>query len=205
MIMKNITIDLENLHDYAFVKERLFVRLWYKDTKFDENILQTPVLDMKMTYHILLDREDDRLSAVKLTRDFFASYNITLYQLYSDAIHSTQVLFPAVIKPLEEMVSASFELHSNLYYVSTVKGIIGSSTILYPDMPQKIYQTIGSDYYLIPSSTDEWLAIKKDQLMSPSALESIVHVVNSTFTDPSLLLSDHIYCYNSMTKKIQLA
>ena len=81
-------------------------------------------------------------------------------------------------------------------------GLNGAASLLYPEMPGKIYEHIRKKYYLLPSSIHEFLIVPKTPMINPDNLRRMVKEVNETQIAQEELLSDHIYYFdgNIITK-----
>lgn len=199
-----IPVDLHKLEDYSFVKERLVVQLENRNTELSKDVLETRVLDMKMTYGIAVNVTNERMICVKMTRDMFSHYRITLYELYQDAIKSTEKLFPVqIISVNKQYLNNDPLLPDNVLCVTNANGPGGSSAILYPDTLTKIYDYFDSNYYLLPSSTREWIAVKDNPAMTADFLKGALNTVNRKLEN-NLLLSDHVYFFDILTKSIHM-
>lgn len=199
-----IPVDLRKLEDYSYVKERLVVQLENKNMKLSDEVLETRVLDMKMTYGIAVSVTDERMICIKMTRDMFSHYHITLYELYQDAIKSTEKLFPVqIISVNKQYLKNNPSLPDNVLCVTNANGPGGASVILYPDTLTQIHDYFGSNYYLLPSSTREWIAVKDNPTMTVDFLKGALNTVNRSL-ESNLLLSDHIYFYDILTESIHM-
>ena len=199
-----IPVELHKLEDYSYVKERLIVQLDNTDTEFTEDVLETKVLDMKMTYGIAVSVTNERMVCVKMTRDMFSHYHITLYELYQDAIRSTEKLFPVqIISVNKEYLNNDPLLPDNVLCVTNANGPGGSSAILYPDTLMKVYDYFDSNYYLLPSSTREWIAVKDNPAMTTDFLKGALNTVNRKLSR-NQLLSDHVYFFDILTKSLHM-
>lgn len=199
-----VPVNLHKLEDYSYVKEKLVVQLENRNTELSGDILETRVLDMKITYGIVVSVTNEKMVCVKMTRDMFSHYNITLYELYQDAIKSTEKLFPVqIISVNKQYLNNDPLLPDNVLCVTNANGPGGSSAILYPDTLMKIYDYFDSNYYLLPSSTREWIAIKDNPSMTSDFLKDALDTVNRNL-DSNLLLSDHIYFFDILTKSLHM-
>ena len=61
---------------------------------------------------------------------------------------------------------------------------------------------VGEDYYLLPSSINEFLIIPANECFDRDYLKSMVTDINRTVVDATLYLSDSIYYYDHEDDKI---
>ena len=86
--------------------------------------------------------------------------------------------------------------------LSNESGVNGAAVILYPDIPKYIFESIGKNYYILPSSIHEPLIVPEDEFINPSNLQAIVREVNEKHIEPEEFLSDNVYYFdgNIITK-----
>ena len=72
----------------------------------------------------------------------------------------------------------------------------GAAVLLYPEMPKLIYETLGGNYYLLPSSVHEFLVVPEERGIKPEELKKIVREVNETQLEREDFLSDEIYYFD---------
>ena len=69
-------------------------------------------------------------------------------------------------------------------------------------MKEKIYEEIGENYYLLPSSIHEMIIVPESNSPSREHLNEMITEVNQTQVDEEEFLSDCVYYYNSSTKTL---
>ena len=91
--------------------------------------------------------------------------------------------------------------------VSNDVGIDGASVMLYPDALSELANQCDSDFYLLPSSRHEILALETDSFSTERAHEfqMMVNEVNETSVKRNDLLSSSVYYYNRKTNEVTLA
>jgi hypothetical protein len=104
-----------------------------------------------------------------------------------------------VLKPLTEFVSQYLNgdvPESPLLVLSNESGVNGAAAIIYPEVPQRIYEYVGKNYYLLPSSVHELLIVPDDGEVDSLSLREIVREVNQTHIEAEEYLSDDIYYFD---------
>ena len=74
----------------------------------------------------------------------------------------------------------------------------GASVIVYPGFLERVRESLGGDFYILPSSIHEVLIIPMSDPMgnlSPAELDTLVREVNENELAPSDILSNHAYAY----------
>jgi len=83
-------------------------------------------------------------------------------------------------------------------WVATVEGGQNGACILqYPDFLDQAAETLGGDFYVLPSSIHEVLCIADDGSMELSHLEEMVRSINEAEVAPADRLSDNVFHYDS--------
>lgn len=80
------------------------------------------------------------------------------------------------------------------YLLSNHHLTYGASVIAYPDVAEKVWERIGADYFLLPSSINEWIVLR-DFGQDPEDYKKMVQDINRTQVAPQEILSDSIYHY----------
>lgn len=91
-------------------------------------------------------------------------------------------------------------------YVLTSKDYVdGATAIVCKSALEQAHDTIGKDFYILPSSRHELILIPEGIGSNAKELQTIVQQVNRETVAPRDVLSDHVYHYDSLTKKVSLA
>lgn len=92
-----------------------------------------------------------------------------------------------------------------IYVISNESRVNGAAVIIDPEVSRQVSERCGGDFYLLPSSVHELLAVAKDGTMDHQMLESMVQDINMTEVSPEDKLSDHVYEYDAMEQKLSRA
>ena len=106
---------------------------------------------------------------------------------------------------MNDLIASKYS-SENFMYVGKGKAVThyGATILLYPDYFACIADEIGSDLYIIPSSTDEVIAVPAFDF-DPTILKSMCLTVNETEVDAEKQLGDTIYKYSRVTRSIGIA
>ena len=66
----------------------------------------------------------------------------------------------------------------------------------------KFTLSIGTNYYILPSSLHEILLVPEDDDANAAVLTAMVQDVNITSLSPDEILSNHVYYYDQSRKKL---
>lgn len=159
-------------------------------------------LGMKYYYRILLGDDEEGFRSACLTNRMTDALHYEVNSLFDAAIVNTKRLMRPMWMPLNKLCKDWFgtdlpggDLNIPMYVITNEKLLFGASSIFYKDILDELYNKIG-EYYLIPSSIHEFLAVKAD---IPSDIDSLFEMHNSVQSEQvqsNEQLSDDIFKYN---------
>ena len=206
MIVSNTdSLDTAWLGDYMQVKDQLFVRLSSSlvNPDFWLNAPHRIIGDMVLTYHILISSNDQYITNTMITGQIMEEYGVSEEKLHRDALESAQHLFPAITPDLghELMSAAKGGNMADAIIITNQKFVNGASAVLYPGVLEKIAERLGNDFYVIPSSVHEMIAIPvKDNY---EYVQNMLRQVNRTDSVGTDKLSDSLYWYDRKEKRFE--
>ncbi len=101
----------------------------------------------------------------------------------------------AEVLPVEE---------EKMFVISNKSRFYGAGSILNEDAMQKVSDILGEDIYILPSSVHECIAVPQSHLPIEE-LRQMVRDINEDIVDPTERLSDQVYQFDSISKKISIA
>lgn len=208
--------DTSIFASYESIKKNLFIRVCGID---DNKIMlgtvpYKKVENLAITYHIMVKVGDEGMSSAMITKDMLESFNISSDQLYEDALKNSQVILPAKVDTMMNMLfgAADIEMDSMgmpgqppMVVVTNRLGINGASALFYPGVMDKVAETLHDDYYVLPSSIHEVIAIPVSLGSNYRDLERMVREVNEMAVAPEDQLSNSVYRYDSKAKIFEMA
>lgn len=224
-------VAFENIREYEKIKDRIICRLvnrsanerWLLDKPF------TPVEDLAVTYHIQMTKREDGIGSIAITEEMMELYGVDLATLHEQAMANMEKLSPTVIRSLREVLMhlmvpefmrehgvSEAEAHKGvgtaitedvpeLLCVTNESGINGAVCIVTPKMQQKLAETVGGDYYVLPSSVHEILVLPKAGEINCAELQAMVQRINQETVSEDERLSDHIYEYSAKNRTFHIA
>lgn len=124
--------------------------------------------DMVMTYHIIANQTEDGIGSIRITDSLMAQMGLEPEELKSLALENTIRMYPPSLKSMMEVMREIMfgapqepcelgrELpEDNMYVLSNSMGINGATSLFYPNVKEIIAETLGCDYYVLPSSIHE--------------------------------------------------
>lgn len=196
---KQIFEDLST-SNYNKIKDHLIINTVNVENNLDElkNIPYKVVGDIAITYEILLQSNENRCLAAKVTNEMLLEYGVDLDTLHNDALKSSQRLFPPLVKTIEEMLGLEPDLcEVKVYVITNEYRTNGAGSIFYPELLSKLSAKVGNDLYIVPSSIDECLAVYDMKEKTPEDLEQMIRNINLTDLVGNRKLSDSLYHYDA--------
>lgn len=109
---------------------------------------------------------------------------------------------------IELPATAGFpEMFPPMYVITNKQNLYGAVCILYPDVLKDVAQKLDSDFYVLPSSVHETIAVPAENLdiNHASSLKAMVREVNQSELTPEEVLSDNVYYYCRKKHTLSLA
>ena len=200
--------DERVLNDYEQMKEKLTLQM-IPTAGNEEKLSEIPhrnVEDMAIVYRFEMSNSAKEISSILVTDSMLRSYGITADQLHEDALEAAVQTHPATLRNMTDVMrdlmgdaAALFapDEPSPMWVASVEGGQNGACAIQYPDFLDQAAETLGGDFYVLPSSIHEVLLVADDGSMDLSYLEAMVRSVNETEVAPADRLSDHVFHYDS--------
>ena len=118
-----------------------------------------------------------------------------------------QPQFKSIQATLNELMGQQFEEeeYPAMYVLTGKEKKYGASLIANRELMQAIRESLGEDYYILPSSIHETLILPQSNAPSPQELKAMVMEVNRSTVEAEEFLSDNVYKYNESQKAIELA
>ena len=193
--------DYKNILDFQKVRHQVVYKLINakRNQKLLTEVPNLPMMDLAIVFYVLISVKEGENCSILIRNTHMNSWKLPISQLYQCAGENTKSLCPAMLRPLSDYVEipkGEYLPESRLFILSNEMGFYGASAILYPRMPKKIYEALGGNYFLLPSSVHEFLAVRENHDVSPEHLKQIVRDVNKNHIAPEEYLSDEIYYFN---------
>lgn len=106
-------------------------------------------------------------------------------------------IFQTGIIPDEE-----YGMEPPMFILSNRDAVYGASAILFKDILDKVYELIGGDYYIVPSSVHEVLIIPMDNTISKEYINLMIQEVNETLPG-DIRLDTEAYLYSEFVEEVK--
>ncbi len=204
--------DLGWLENLAEVQPHLFVRL--SNAVINRDLLQKVphrrITDLALTAHVEIGMSSEKevLCSTMVNNSLLEMYGIKADKLIDLALENSVSRMPALIERTDYFMrrwnlSESGNGKTELMTVTNRQMINGAAVLFYPGVLDTLGRTLG-DYYVIPSSIHEVLALPDSQA-DFEGLTDLVRRVNAMAVSPQEKLSDHLYHYDCVTEKFETA
>lgn len=197
--------DVNVLLDYDAIKDFLFMNVINAQTYQQElqTMPHTIVGDLAIVYRVMIKTTDENFCSAKITNQMMDQYGIDVSKLHNDALISSPRIMKPEILPLETLAigtpkeTALQDTERNLVVLTNEHKTDGASTMFYAGVLNDLATKLNHSLYIIPSSTDECIAVCDSSHLDYKHLENMLHEVNdSSLVDPDKKLSDHLYHYD---------
>lgn len=212
--------DLDFFTDYQFVKEKICFRLVNaeKNDALLKDIPYIPFLDLLITFYYPVDDVKIGKGTIQIRNSHMELWGVDTQELWRAAQQNTKRLCPPECCSMErlmmEMVGGcafdepAGDLPENMgipmYVLTNRERVFGASVILYDKYLDRIAESLGSSFYLLPSSIHEVILLPKQNGDDGGRLQEIVREVNEKELERQDILSDSIYYYDMQKKRIFL-
>lgn len=168
------------------------------NTQRNKELLKTvphkEVMDLSIIYRIIMGKQEQGMATVLINNTIMEELGMNREELYRLAYANTGRIFPVEILKMSDM----------LYIMTNESKLHGATTMMYQEAVEVLADKIGGDFYLIPSSIHEVMAVPKEK----GNLKSLIRLLeegNRVCTQDFEILSNSIYQYDRSQGKFRLA
>lgn len=228
---RGLTNDIaENVMSYENIKGNIFSKL--VNTKNNEYMLSerphTEYEDLSVTYHIMVSKDENGIASIPISNDMAKAYGVTAEELDQVARDNMSKDNPMVIRSIgeimremimpdmfddamskeqaEEMFDEMFPINDDMkmYVLSNESKVNGAIWMTSPEALEALSEKIGGDFFILPSSIHEVIAVPNDG-HGERELQDMVMSVNQDQVSLEDRLSDNVYSYDAKEHKLSLA
>lgn len=217
--------DIESFTDYNQVKDHIVYRLinLNQNQELLEGIPFVPYLDLAIIFYysipennLINDYFQGATASIQINNEHLEMWNVTVKDIYAQAKRNTHKMFPAVVKPIAEVLKKFLSngdwdldydslLSLKLYVLSNSIKCHGATALLYQNQLQKCADELDQDLIIIPSSIHEIIYLPASAVDDMEYVTQMIHNVNETEVSVDEILSDHPYFYSRETHKLSCA
>lgn len=212
---KSPCVDIQQYLIYENIRKNVVYRLVNTESNRDllEDIPHLEFLDLSIIFRCTVAQEDIGPASILIHNVHMKLWDITIQELYQDAVMNTPRLEEYEIKSMTEVMreimteensdgsdqDACMEEFSDsmpLYVLSNKNRIEGAGCMLYPDLMKDFSDTIGSSFYIIPSSVHESLLLPPKEDVQGGEIRNMIKEINDTQVSIEERLSYSLYYYD---------
>ncbi|MBR4060133.1 MAG: hypothetical protein IKK03_09880 [Lachnospiraceae bacterium] len=221
MVPEDQVLDIYS--QYGVMKEKLFVGVCNAGKNVDmlQNVPHEIREDLALIYKVYLEFDDGSGGTFTVHNELMESWGISETELQDQAWNNMHKILPYSLKTMEdvlreyavvnEMEDEEIEAlikgakETGLYVLTNKVEKFGAGYMFDNDLLEQISQKLGGDLMVIPSSLHEVLLKKVDKDITFETMKSIIEDVNKTGVIPEEILSDKLYVYDFVEKKLAIA
>ena len=191
-----LPIDVKGLQDYETARPLLAIRLCdpEKNQEYLKDKPHTACGELAATYRIQIMEDSSGTASAVVTNDMLNLWGITPEQLHHDTVSAENARNPVCLYTMDEMIP--------MYILTNQNKVNGAGVLARDGVLDKIGELLGSDFYVLPSSTHEVILVPDNGNMQTKELEDMVKEVNATQVPPEDLLSDKVQYYDRAAKTL---
>ena len=183
--------------------------------KYHEKLKEIPHRQFEDLSIVYYERTPEEESYTLIHNADMKAVHLTEEELYQMAFENTRRITPPKVRSISEMMQElaeemGVEVQNDYsqvpaYVITNEQRHIGAVNILYSDIMEEVSQKLGGDLWLIPGSTNEFIATKIRKDLSIENLQELVHFMNTISYPTRTRLSNQLYHYDSATGQIKQA
>lgn len=195
--------------DIDKVKDRIIFELVNYE-KNEKRLLERPyikIMDLAVIFAFVATDLGKDFGVVHITNEMAEQFGLTKEEIWEIAKQNTPRLLKADVMPMSSFIhAADIEDESEeMYILCNNKKTSGAGVILYDKILEDLSSELESDLYILPSSIHETIIIRADENKDVYALQEMVKNINNTVVSIEDILSDKVYCYSRISKKLEIA
>lgn len=220
--VEDIPEEFMEVSSYENVKGKLQIVLC--DPEMNQDRLQgkvsKPFGEYTAMYQVALRRDGETFGTVAVTESLLQYWNITPEQLHADALAAENARVPSLFSMNDLMVQMMggpepknlFQEQEDpgfggvpLFCLTTSDKMFGASLMVRDDILANAAEVLGSNFFILPSSTHEVLLMPEPFADDAAALVSMVREINENEVMPNERLSDKVQFYDRETRTLENA
>lgn len=201
-------IDASFFQDFEKVKDRIVCKI--VNTKLNRTLLadipHEQYLDLSIVYYYMWDTEEFDHATILIRNEHLKMWNVEPDVLYSIAKQNTEVLLPAEIIKMEQLLHDMMRIRQEALLPEPIAGTMyvmtnrtryyGAAAFLYEGVLREFAHGMQKNIYIIPSSVHEVILLPDDGEIDIKWLNEMVREVNASQLERIEILSDHVYYYD---------
>lgn len=180
--------------DYSKMKERIVYKVIQRE-KNKELLKQVPheeFLDLAVVYYALLRKTEFGTATLLIKNEHIKEWNVSKEEIQLVAKKNTPRLLPMEVLMFTE----------HMYVLTNSARNFGAGVMMYEDVLEEVGEVFEENFYVLPSSVHEVIAVPESFGIDKSSLREMVKEINETVVDDEEILSDTVYYYSRAEKRL---
>lgn len=194
--MKKTVEDIQNMvHDlmnWEWAKDRLTIRVKNEAWERRKDCLTRTHEGLTIVPYVVVDSDDKSEMSTAVTRDLAMIWqkesNVSKQDIFEQAFTNDAEL-GIVIRP--------YVPGSPMWVVSNPENRFGANVVYQRGALQLIQEVVGEDYWLLPSSVHDWIALPQSFAPAEDLLD-MVKEVNANVVPEDEVLTDGVYAMDEL-------
>jgi hypothetical protein len=199
--------DTHDFDDWETAKAKIIPCLELTGHRIDSTVVTMPFLgDMDMYFRYVVEYSKKGLSSIVIQSPHLTMWGQDAEELRKIAVSNLEKDGDIVIHDLNDMLNSMLaekgledEMDENdplkLLAVTNRRFIFGANLLASDRTLKKVREMVESDYYVIPSSVNEFLVVPCSDDMTPDYLRQIIGEVNRNQVPEDEWLSNNVYLF----------
>lgn len=211
-------IDMAFFQDFEKVRDRICYRLIGRrgNGELLEEVPHIEFLDLAICFYYAYRGEALGEGMILIHHSHAGMWGISARELFGLAESNTPRLFPWECSSLEDILAGTADQSPEcgdacgepegmpMCVLSNRKRIHGAACMLYPRVLEDMAERLQSGFYILPSSIHEVILLTCPQGDRTAELRRMIREVNGTQVAPEEILSDNLYYYDFIEKKVKI-
>lgn len=209
----NYASVLTMLESWDEAKDRLFIVVYNKDrhAAYLKDNVYTCIEDLAIVPRLLIGRIGDGIMSIMVSQKLLKTWGKTEKEVMTEAFKSAPVVMPIEVrnmgnlvkemlfnmKEAGESIPEGLETPDSDMIIVTTKDNFTGASLFYDGVLEMIAKQFDGFFYILPSSTCEFIIVPGKSCPYPEDLSRMVSDINIRAVSPELVLSDHAYVYRN--------
>lgn len=200
-------IDVDFFVDYSKVSKKLLCKVinYDKNRELLKDIPYEKIYDLAIVVYCEVKEKTIGKATILIKNEHLYKWNVTRDEVISVAKDNTRQNMSIEVKSMAQVLQGIDEVPSDtltalgnvpMYVVSSNDFLYGAVYMCFQENLNSLYDRLGEEYYIIPSSIHELIIIGASKCGGLYELGQMIQEVNSTQLHISEVLSDHAYLFS---------
>ena len=208
----NHTWHIHTIKDFEQMRSKIVYKIIHakKNEELLKRLPHVAYLDFAIVFYILFEIDESGTATIPITHELIQLWDVTPDEIRQNAFQNAPTLLPATFKSMQVVIDELMGTHIketecavDIMYILTNSILnFGAACILYEGMLEMIYDQLGENYYVLPSSIHEVIIVPESNISSREHLNDLLKEVNETQVDVEEVLSDCVYYYDAETNTL---